>query len=85
MPRWHFHLPRRQGEQHWIRMPQEQRFAALLRADEAAEQAAAVLRSADPRPGWVSNVHSRDGKAWVCARGTQGAQPAWIWTGDIAD
>lgn len=83
--RWRYHLPRGQGEERWVRLPHVQRQASLIRAARAAVRAGAILRSAEPYPGWATGAHSRDGKFWPCPRGTQGARPAWIWTGDIAD
>jgi len=81
MPRWHYTRPR--NHLAWDRVPRVDRFAGLLAAERAAEEAGAVLRGQQPEPGFTSSAHSRDGKQWVCSATTQGARPAWIWTGDV--
>jgi hypothetical protein len=78
--RWHYHEPRNATVRWWSR---ERKAAERLdRAREAALAADVELRSDEPEAGWVSSAHSRDGKAHLCRAETNGAQPAWIWTGD---
>jgi hypothetical protein len=82
--RWRHHETRQSERVVWVREPRTMRMILAVRASDAAREAGAVLRDVVPVPGWVSSVAGRDGKTHVCGSKTQGARPAWIWTGDIA-
>lgn len=81
--RWRHHEVRPREREVWNREPRTMRTILAARAEAAATAAGAVLRDVVPVAGWVSSVASRDGKTYVCNPKTQGARPAWIWTGDI--
>lgn len=82
MTRWRAHFTRNPFHRVWIEVPERERLALSRELLAHALAAGVVLRDAQPEPGWISAAHSRDGKLWPCKEHTEGARPAWIWTGD---
>jgi hypothetical protein len=82
MARWRAHFTRNPVHRVWIEVPEGERRALSLALVAHAMATGALIRDGHPEPGWVGSAHSRDGKLWPCKEHTQGARPAWIWTGD---
>lgn len=81
--RWrHFERGRPAGMINYLLTPRPFRRAAFVRLAAAVDAAGATLRAETPEPGWVARF-SRDGKYYPCDSSAQGAEPAWIWTGDV--
>jgi len=81
--RWR-HFERRSADRWtWELVPGYERAGMLARLDTGVRKADAVLRDEIPQAGWISKVLAGDGKYWPCGKHAQGAEPAWIWTGDV--